>query len=97
MNIEEAIYKRRTIRRFKQEQIKIDILKKLIDYARMAPSGMNLQGLEYIIISKPEIRDKIFLLLKWAAALPEKERIPEIGRRPTAYIIVLGNTKIKKK
>jgi len=33
MDIEEAIYKRRTIRRFKQDPIPRDILKKLVDYA----------------------------------------------------------------
>ena len=33
MDIEEAIRKRRTIRRFKPDPIPSDVLKKLIDYA----------------------------------------------------------------
>jgi len=96
MDIENAIYSRRTIRRFKPKSIPIDILKKLVDYARMAPSGMNIQGLEYIIISNSEITEKLFALLRWAAYLPEDKQVPEIGRRPTAFIVVLCNTKIKK-
>ncbi|MFX0018339.1 MAG: nitroreductase family protein [Promethearchaeota archaeon] len=96
MDIEDLIYRRRTIRRFKQKSIPIDILKRLVDFARMAPSGMNIQGLEYIIISNSEIRDKLFPLLRWAAYLPEDKQVPEIKRRPTAYIVVLGNTKIKR-
>ncbi|MFX1413841.1 MAG: nitroreductase family protein [Promethearchaeota archaeon] len=96
MEIEKAIYSRRTIRRFKQDPIPIELLKKLIDYARLAPAGMNIQGLEYIIISDTEMRNKLFPLLRWAALLPEDDRTPEVGRRPTAYIIVLGNTKIKR-
>ncbi|MFW9952899.1 MAG: nitroreductase family protein [Candidatus Thorarchaeota archaeon] len=96
MDIEKAIYSRRTIRRFKQDSIPIEILKKLIDYARLAPSGMNIQGLEYIIISNQQMRNSLFPLLRWAALLPEGEQTPEIGRQPTAYIIVLGNTQIKR-
>lgn len=96
MDIEDLIYRRRTIRRFKQKSIPIDVLKRLVDFARMAPSGMNIQGLEYIIISNSEIRDKLFPLLRWAAYLPEDKQVPEIKRRPTAYIVVLGNTKIKR-
>jgi len=96
MDIEEAIKKRRTIRRFKQDPIPNEILKKLIDYARIAPAGSNIQSVEYIIVESPEIRKKMFPLVRWAASLPKELRTPESGREPTAYIIVLVNTKIKK-
>lgn len=96
MDVEEAIYKRRTIRRFKQKPIPLEILKKLVDYARVAPAGNNIQAVEYIIVHSEDMREKIFPLLKWAGWLPEKERTPEKGRRPTAYIVVLINTDIKK-
>lgn len=95
MNIEEAIYKRRTIRRFKQDPISIEILKKLIDYARVAPMARNVQGLEFVIVENSEIREKLFKLIKFAGSLPEDQRTPESGREPTAYIIVLVNTEIK--
>jgi nitroreductase len=95
MNIEEAIYKRRTIRRFKQEPIPIEILKKLIDYARVAPMARNIQGLEFVIVENSEIREKLFKLIKFAGSLPEDQRTPESGREPTAYIVVLVNTEIK--
>ena len=96
MDIEEAIYKRRTIRRFKQTPISVEILKKLINYARMAPMGNNIQSLEYIIVLEENIRTKLFPLLSWAASLPEAQRVPELHRRPMAYIIVLVNNLVKK-
>ncbi|MFX0178740.1 MAG: nitroreductase family protein [Candidatus Hodarchaeota archaeon] len=96
MNYEEIVYKRRTIRRFKQKPISIDILKKLIDFARIAPVARNVQALEFIIVKNDEKRKKLFSLLKWARSLPKNERTPESGREPTAYIIVLVNTKIKQ-
>ncbi len=95
MDIEEAIKKRRTIRRFTQKPIPREILKKLIDYARVAPMARNVQGLEYIIVENSEIREKLFKLIKFAGSLPEDQRTPEPGREPTAYIIVLVNTEIK--
>jgi len=96
MKFEEVITKRRTIRRFKQEPISLKRLKKLIEYARLAPSASNIQSLRYILINKPEICKKIFPLVKWAANLPEEERTPEENRRPTAYIIMLNDNEIKK-
>ena len=96
MDIEEAIYKRRTIRRFNQKSVPIETLKKLVDFARVAPSGSNVQGIEYTIVHAPEMRDQLFSLVRWASGLPRSERTPEEGRRPTAYIIVLLNTEIKK-
>ncbi|MHA1147248.1 MAG: nitroreductase family protein [Promethearchaeota archaeon] len=96
MDIEEAIYKRRTIRRFKQEPIPIDFLKKLIDYGRLAPMGNNIQSIEFILITDSKMREKVFPLTAWAGSLPKEKRVPEEGRRPTAYIVVLINTEIKK-
>jgi len=96
MDIEEAIYKRRTIRRFKQDPISIETLKKLIDYARVAPMARNVQALEFIIVNDDKVKEKLFPLLGWAASLPKEQRTPEPGREPTAYIIVLVNKEIKQ-
>lgn len=95
LDLEEIIYKRRTIRRFKQDVIPLETIKKLIDYARVAPMARNVQALEFIIVQSPEIRKKLFPLVNWAASLPEDQRTPERDREPTAYIIVLVNTKVK--
>jgi nitroreductase len=96
LELEEIIYKRRTIRRFKQDPIPLDLLKKLIDYARVAPAARNIQALEFIIIQNTEIRERLFPLVKWSSSLPEEQRTPEKGREPTADIVVLINNKIKR-
>ncbi|MHA2006821.1 MAG: nitroreductase family protein [Promethearchaeota archaeon] len=96
VNLQELIYKRRTIRRFKQDPISIEVLKKLIDFARVAPMATNVQALEFIIVKNPEIRKKVFPLVRWASSLPEEQRTPESGREPTAYIVVMINSDIKK-
>ena len=95
MNLEEIIYKRRTIRRFKQDPISLEILKKLVDFARVAPMAKNVQALDFIIVVNPEIREKLFPLVGWAGSLPQEQRTPEKGREPTAYIIILVNNDVK--
>ncbi len=95
MNFEEIIFKRRTIRRFKQDPISLDILKKLVDFARVAPMAKNIQALDFIIVENAEIRNKLFQLIRWAGSLPEDQRTPESGREPAAYIILLVNKDVK--
>ena len=95
MKFEEIIYKRRTIRRFKQDPIPLETLKKLVDYARVAPMAKNVQALDFIIVENLEVRKKLFPLVGWAGSLPQDQRTPEEGREPTAYIILLVNNNIK--
>ncbi|MHA2392991.1 MAG: nitroreductase family protein [Promethearchaeota archaeon] len=95
MNFEDIIYKRRTIRRFKQDPVSLDILKKLVDFARVAPMAKNVQAMDFIIVENPEVRKKLFPLVSWAGSLPQDQRTPEKGREPTAYIILLVNKNVK--
>lgn len=94
MDIYELIKKRRTIRRFEQKPIPESILIKFVDMARLAPSASNLQPVEYIIVTKKEIVDKIYPNLGWAGYLG-KEGPPPEGKRPVSYIVVLVNTDLK--
>jgi len=93
MDVREAIEKRRTIRRFIQKPIPYGDLKALVDAARLAPSGGNLQPWEFIIVDDPEIVSSVFPCLAWAGYLAPKGT-PEETERPVAYIVVLSNKKI---
>lgn len=88
------IKKRRTIRRFKQKEIPLELLEKFVDMARIAPSGANIQPLEYIIVNDKKIVDEIFPLTGWAGYLG-KDGVPPEGKRPVAYIVVLINNDLK--
>ena len=88
MSVYESIVSRRSIRRFQQKNISLDILKKFVNAARLAPSAANLQPLEYYIVTNKELRDKVFQTLGWAAYIKPKWT-PKEEERPTAYIIIL--------
>jgi nitroreductase len=93
MSIYNKIISRRTIRKFKQIYIPIDILKKLANAGRLAPSAGNLQPLEYFIVTDKSMKVKIFSTLSWAIYI-KPEGNPQKGEEPAAYIIIIVNNKI---
>lgn len=94
MNVMDAIMTRRTIRKFTKEEIKTEILRDLVDAARMAAFGGNIQPLRYSIITGKALREEVFATTKWAGYLPDGT--PKDGERPTAYIIVYSDETVKK-
>ncbi len=86
----QLITRRRTIRLFKQKEIPLATIKRAINAARLAPSAANLQFLEYLVVRKKPVREKIFGYTRWAGYLYPK-RMPPPGERPTLYIIILVN------
>ena len=66
----------------------------MIELARFSASGANFQPLKYIISNEPSMNSKIFPCLAWAGYLTEWKG-PEEGEKPSAYIIILGDTEIR--
>lgn len=94
MSVYEKILSRRTIRQFKPRTIDRETLENLINAGRLAPSGANLQPLEFIVIDDSEVTRQIFPCLKWAAYIaPEGDPYP--GQEPVAYIVVLVQMDIR--
>ena len=82
----------RSIRRFKEEyQVGEKKLRKLVNLARQSASGANLQPLKFILSSSESRNQLIFPTLSWAGYLKDWKG-PEEGERPSAYIIILGDT-----
>jgi len=94
--LKELVLQNRSCRRFfESEKIESDTLTELIDLARYCPSGANLQPLKFMILNDEEQCSKIFPCLAWAAYLTDWDG-PAEGERPPAYIVILGDTSIKK-
>ncbi|MCX6671610.1 MAG: nitroreductase family protein [Euryarchaeota archaeon] len=88
MKVYDAIISRRSIRRFQQKPIDLEILKKCMNAGRLAPSAANLQPLEYCIVIDKTLGAQLFETLHWAAYIQPKWT-PKETERPTAYIVVL--------
>ncbi len=95
MNIFDLIKSRRTIRKFQNKPISDEQLLKYVDAARVAPSGANLQPLRYVVVSSPDMVDKVFAHVKWAGYLAPQYN-PKENEKPTAFIVVLADTNIRE-
>ncbi len=96
MSFKELVLRTRSYRRFQQnEAVSIDTLRELVDLARQAASGANIQPLKYVLVADPAVNARVFPLLRWAGYLPEWGG-PVEGERPSAYIVILGDTELRK-
>jgi len=94
--LRDLILKRRSYRKFSQADIiDVETLKALVDLARLSSSAGNLQPLKYILSCDPKTNALIFPHLRWAAYLKGWPG-PSEGERPSAYIVILGDTSITK-
>ena len=86
MEVYEAIKKRRSVRKFIQDR-KIDreVLERLIEAARLAPSASNIQPVKYVIVDDEKLAEEIFRHVRWAAYVAPR-RTPKEGERPVAFI-----------
>ena len=94
--IRDLVVKNRTCRRFHQEvTIELETLRELVDLARLSGFGANRQPLKYILSCDPQRNALIFSCLGWARHLKDWPG-PSEGERPSAYIIILGDTEISQ-
>ncbi len=62
--IERLIKNRRSVRLFKKDDVPDEIIKRLIDLARWAPSGMNAQPWKFVVIKDKKLIDEIRMATK---------------------------------
>ena len=92
----ELLLTNRSYRRFYQEvDIKLETLRGLVELARLSASAMNLQPLRYVLSCEPQKNSLIFAHLGWAGYLKDWPG-PCEGERPSAYIVMLGDTEISR-
>ncbi len=92
--IRDLILSNRSCRRFEEGfVIERRTLEELVDLARLSASAANLQPLKYILSCEPERNARIFRYVVWAAYLKDWGG-PAPGERPSAYLIILGDTTI---
>ena len=81
MEIREAIYKRRSVRNFKDTEVDEAIIKSLLEDAMAAPSACNKQPWEFYVIQNKEIQNEL------------KKKIMFCNYNSPLMIVVCGNTK----
>ncbi len=94
-SLDRVIETRRTVRRFCGRPILRRDLEEVLNLARLAPSGANLQPLRYIAVLSEEKCEEIFPQTAWAGYVKPLGTPPE-GQHPKAFVAVLADTEIRK-
>ncbi len=90
----ELLQKNRSYRRFDHtHKISSQHLRDFVSLARLTPSSGNLQPLKYLLVHEEKDTDQLFGFLRWARYLQEWEG-PSDTEKPSAYIVMLGDTTI---
>ena len=61
MDFTDIIFSRKSIRSFSKKEISSDILKKILEAGRVAPSAQNKQCWRFVVVQEEEIRRKLAL------------------------------------
>ena len=94
MDFKTLVDKNRSYRRFDaSKEIARSTLIELVDLARHTPSAANQQPLKYFLSCTADMNAKVFESLGWAGGLPEWPG-PDVGERPTGYIVILQDKEI---
>lgn len=94
--LKDLVLKNRSYRRFYEEfPLDAEVLRELVDLARLSSSGANLQPLKYLLSTDGERNTRIFATLGWAGYLKEWDG-PAEGERPSGYIVMLIDHAISK-
>lgn len=85
--LRDLIVKNRSYRRFDESRpIEMDVLRELVDLARLSASGGNMQRLKFYLSCEQEKNNAINDCLKWAGYLQGWS--PGPGERATAFIVM---------
>ena len=86
MRVLEAIRERRSIRSFKPDDITGDVLARLFEAIRLAPSAVNRQPLRFIVVRDRETRRKIALACRCASPKGQKTTLDWVGEAPVVVV-----------
>ncbi len=59
MDVKEAIAKRRSIRKYQRKEVSADLIREVVDAARLAPSASNAQPCRYYVIKDDETKERL--------------------------------------
>jgi nitroreductase len=90
----DLVVRARSVRKFEQaELVQVEILRHLVNLARLSPCSANRQTLKFLLVADAERNAVVFGHLAWAGYLPDWPG-PSEGERPGGYILLLNDEEL---
>lgn len=80
----EFLMSRRSIRRYKKDPVPVDLLLKLVEVARFAPSARNSQPWEFVLVVDQDVKRRLVSIYPWRQPLSEA---------PAGIVVLCDETK----
>ncbi len=87
-DIVEIIKTRRSVREFKEDQVSDEDIKFLIDCARFAPSGFNMQPWSFLVVKNKDVMRKISEHGK-SSMIPLLEQMKSASKKAAEFLVFL--------
>lgn len=87
----EAIKKRKSIRQFEALEVEREVIEEIIDCARAAPSAVNRQPWEFVVITDAEKRQKIAALTDYGGFIAQAPVCVAIVCKESTYYLEDGS------
>ncbi len=90
MDVITAIKERASVRQFSSRKVTDDLLIQLVDAGRRAPSGRNVQPVEFVVVTDPDIKGKLAQLCDYGKFLAEASAAIVVYSKDTKYYLEDG-------
>ncbi len=91
MDVLEALMKRRSIRRYKSTPVEKEIIEKIIDAGRFAPTARNVQPWEFIVVTNPDMRQEIADITEYGKFIAQSPVCIVVFCKDTKYFLEDGS------
>ncbi len=86
MDVMDAIQRRRSVRHFKPDEIPEEVLEKLLNALRLAPSGGNCQPWKFVVIRDKALKTRVTSVCGWKTADGKKISQDWIDEAPVMIV-----------
>ena len=87
MKLQEIIAKRRSIRKFKNIEVREEQIKEILESARLAPSAKNKQPWKFVVLKDEKKNDVADIMIKWSDDNNAHLDRGKSSVKPTAFAI----------
>lgn len=91
MDAMDAIASRRSVRRFKGDPVAPDLLRRIVDAGRLAPTAHNDQPWEFVVVTDPTRRERIAQIADYGKFIAEAAACIITFAKPTRYYVEDGS------
>lgn len=95
MDVFEAIKRRASVRRYSDKKVARELLEKLIDAGRRAPSGRNVQPWEFIVITDQTTREELASITNYGSFIADAPACIAVYCRDSKYYLEDGSAAIQ--